>query len=118
MEIFTLIQKNFLLFGIGLHQRPFNVRNLVTICIFCVAITSASAYFFYEAKTFPQYTDSIFLISVLILGLILFVITVSEMQRILRHIITGEKLINSSEFLYILDKWPNAFEVMHLFIFY
>lgn len=62
MEILKLVQKNLLLFGVGLNQRPFNARNLVTICIICVAIASALTYFFCGAKTFQQYTDSVLIV--------------------------------------------------------
>lgn len=98
MKILKLVQKNLLLFGVGLNQRPFNARNLVTICIICVAIASALTYFFCEAKTFQQYTDSVFYVSALILGLIFTVFGIIEMQRIFRYITIGKKLINSSEF--------------------
>lgn len=102
MKIFEFIQLNSSFFGIGLHQHPFNVRNLVAIFTFGVAITLNVVYIFGEAKTFQQYTDSIFAATTLCLGFIIFAHNTSKMQRIFHRIKAGEKLMNRSRFSFFL----------------
>lgn len=99
MKIIQFFQKNLLLiYGIGLHQNPFNWKILVAFFVFCASIFSCSAYFVNEAKTFQDYANSTCVCTAQIGVAILFVCFASNMQQCFGYIDEAEQIIEDSKF--------------------
>lgn len=99
MKILQLIEKNLMIFGSPEH--PFNNRNLLSLFTFILSIISACIYFFCKAKTFLEYTNSIFMITALIAAVIIFGYVVLELRSILQCFIKAQKIIDRSEIWFI-----------------
>ena len=98
MKILQQLQNALAIYGIAAHQQPFNWRNLMAFFIFSCAIASNGIFIFYEAKSFQEYAESIFMATALIAVSICFVYIVLKMHRLFDCLNEMEKLINGSEF--------------------
>lgn len=102
MNVFQQLRKDFAVFGIATQQHPFNWRNLVALFIFSSAIISNGVHILFEAKTFEEYVESIFLATAIITDTISFLYIVSIMQQFFNWMNESEKVINASEFVSFL----------------
>lgn len=92
-------QKNLLIYGIGPHEKPFNKRNLLTLFSFSSCIFVSGAYFFFEAETFEQYTQSVYTTTALINVTLMFTIVVRNMRQFFDCVNQAEEIIDGSELL-------------------
>lgn len=97
MKIFQTIRKQWLTFGVGLHQRSFNTRILRTLFSLSLCIFSSVAYFFCVAKTFQEYAESVFWIGPLINCNLMYAIIVWRMQQIFEYLDEIEIMVNESK---------------------
>lgn len=98
MKIFQTVQKNLLsTYKIGLDENPFNCKILMAFLIFCAGIISNCVYFFYEAKTFQDYVNSIFFCELLFAVTINFVSIALNMRQIFGCLLDAEKIIDGSK---------------------
>lgn len=102
MKIFQFAQKKFSLVGIGLHARAWNYRNVLSLSTFCVGIVSNGVYFFRQAKTFQDYTNSVFMATTLICSAAVLIIDVSNMQPIFGCVEGAEQIIDGSELEHVI----------------
>ena len=96
MTIIQLIEENLLLFGSPEH--PFNKRNLLRILISSVSIISLCTYFFCEAKTFFEYSRSIYAIGAIVDTTLNFGVIVWSLRSFLHCFIEAKQIIDGSEF--------------------
>lgn len=104
MKIFSTLQKNVEIIGIGPHQQPFNWHSSLSIFINSFGVVLNVAYFFCEANTFQEYAESIFVGTCVIVLSIVFVYFVRNSRIIYDCLDEAEKNIDDSEFGSILTK--------------
>lgn len=97
MKIFKQIQQNWLIYGVGLHQHPFNTRNLIAIVLFTTALLLSGVYSCCEAESFAEYTNSFFIATVLTASTINFTYVVCKVQVIFEYCIAGEQILIKSK---------------------
>ena len=102
MKIFQQIQKDFAIYGIGSHQKPFNMRNWMVIFMFSLSIILNIFYFIFDAKTFDEYAKSILITTAMINAASIFVFLILNMQTMFDIINDGEQLINDSQLVFNL----------------
>lgn len=101
MELFLTLLKNTEIIGISRNQHPFNWRSLLALLTHSFGIALNAAYFFCEANTFQEYSESIFIGTIIIADTIIFVFSVSRMWIVFEFINEAEKIIDGSEFEYL-----------------
>lgn len=94
---FQKVQKLFAIYGIVPNQHPFTWRHCLTISTFGLAIISSVAYCVYEAKTFQEYADSIFMASILASGMTIFTFGVLRMRLFFYCFNEADRIIDDSE---------------------
>lgn len=103
MKIFLKVQELGAIIGISPNQQSFSWRSLLAIFIDCFGIASNCAHFFYEAKTFQEHIESIFVCTAIIMAT-----TVAfyawKSQIFFNFLYDAENMIDKSEFENILIK--------------
>lgn len=101
MKILQVTQKNFATVGISatLSTRtyPLNGQILLDFALLGLYFICYLMYTFFEAKTFAEYTQSIYLSSMIALIIFVLLIIISNVKRLFDVIIDAENLVNSSE---------------------
>ena len=101
MKIFQQAQNALAIYGIALHQHPFNWRNLMALFILFSAIISNVLYILCEAKSFHEYAESISMATAFNTVCFSYVYIIWMMERIFDCLLVEtEKLVNSSECFY------------------
>lgn len=98
MKILQRAQNDFKTIGIGLQCHRFNSRNLLVLFIMCMGIISNVVYFFGIAKTFSEYTKSVFVANGLVSASIIYAYVVWKMRQFFNLLEEAEVAIDSSEF--------------------
>lgn len=99
MEFFGETQKSFATYGIASKQKPFNVRNWLTIFMFILSVASNVLYFCFEAKTFSDYAKSILMTTAMLVAGTIFVFLILKMRKVfafrsdVQQIIDDRKLV-------------------------
>ena len=96
MRIFRLVQHSFAFLGLELNQSTaqkysINEKNMLSLSILCIALTSSCAYIFFDAKTFQEYAISVYIASTFLLGAACFTICVWKKQPLFKLIDSAEK---------------------------
>lgn len=99
-KVYEIIQKNFALAGItrNLANRPFNGVILFGFIVLGSGISSTSAYIIYDAKTFADYTQSIYVVSVAIFITSVLLILVLNVKELFDLFDSSGDLVNTSEY--------------------
>lgn len=116
LKIFKLTKKNFAAIGISPelvnHPYPFNVRILLGLLILMASVTCNLLYIICEAKTFAEYTQSIYtfsLAAVITLGLVIVLLNVAELFNLINGF---ENLVNASKLKSKIENFgPMAFRL-------
>lgn len=93
MKIFRRIQNDFDTIGVGLHHRPFNLRNLAVLFVICIGSIANCEYFF-TANTFQEQTKSVFVAITLVSSIIFFSYVSSQIRQFLDILNEAEMIIN------------------------
>lgn len=116
MKILQSALRGYAVLGLGQHKStqkyPLNKENLQTLIILCIAISSTSVYLFHEAKTFQDYTVSVYTSSSVIHGFVGYVIFIWKNQPICELIENVQKALNESEFDIesMYSNWPSWYQ--------
>lgn len=98
VKVLQQVQKNLAAIGISSdlisQAYPFNRKILMVVIMICYGCTSSSLYIFLEAKTFDEYTQSIYIFSACVLISIIFIITYSKLRDIFQFIDSLENVMN------------------------
>lgn len=101
MKIFQAFIKKSVIIGIDRNvakQRyPINVNIVMGFVLIGSGIVCNLLFVIYEAKTFAQYTQTLYIFSVSCLMLSLLTISILKMKKIFEFINNGNGLINTSE---------------------
>lgn len=85
------------------HDRPFNVKNVLSLISLTVMFISATGYFLFQASSMSEYVQC-FYISISVLEmLVYFIVNFAEMQSILILIRNFETFIEKSKFIISFD---------------
>lgn len=99
--VFQAFQKNFAIVGINSNvakqSYPFNVKILLGILLLGSAIVCNLLYVIYKAKTFAEYTQTIYICSVSCLILSALIITILKMKKLFEFIDYTDELANTSK---------------------
>lgn len=101
LKVFHTVQKNFAFFGIDPYlltpKKSFNKRILLGFLIQALAAISTFIFIYHEAKSFTQYTQSIYMFS-LSIGIILVIVNMTfKLQELLMLYKGAESIANTSE---------------------
>lgn len=114
-KIFQIVLKNFATIGIEpkliAQPNPLNVRILMGFGFLGLSIICIFKYFFYEAKTFIEYTQTAYMGSAAVLLISALLILILNVESLF-------KLINDCENLVNLSKCTNLFDVLIFDQFY
>lgn len=101
MKVFQTTQKNFVAAGINsnlvLQSIPLNARIFMGLSMLGLNIICNLLYTFYDAKTFAEYTGSIFMTAAAALILLILLIIVLVMEKLFTLIDNCENIVNTSE---------------------
>lgn len=97
MKIFQQLQKNLAFYGIASYQHPFNLRIRLSLIIYSLAIILIFIHIFYEAKTFQEYANSIFMATAQIATSIIFTFNAWQMQSFFDCVKEAEEIVNDSK---------------------
>lgn len=99
MTLFSLTRKNFEYLGIFLCQSeyPFNKRISIAILSYSLSCALYCLFFFYEAKTFWEYTSSIYSSAITIFIVACFITIIFRIRKIIEFIDNCEKIVYKSE---------------------
>lgn len=98
MKIFHQLRKNLAFYGIASHQHPFNLRNGLSLIVYSLAIILICIHIFYEAETFQEYANSIFMATVQIAVSSIFIFNACQMKSFFGCVNEAERIINESEY--------------------
>lgn len=98
MKLFETVQKNLAIVGITSTAQPLNFVKifLTSLCIWSVCISSW-LFFAYEAKSFIEYTISMYNASGTNVSAIYFMIIIVQTQNIFKFIDRCEKIIENGK---------------------
>lgn len=101
LKIFQSTQKNFFIVGINrslmVLKYPFNGRILLGYLILILSIICNLMFTVYEAKTFAEYTHSIYMGSLAVLISLVLLITLLNVKEIFNTINDCESLANTNK---------------------
>lgn len=110
MQTFVMMKKSFALLGVSkvnlLQKNRINIRNMTALMWQSGAAISNCVYLLYEAETFNDYAIGIYSGSSLIVGVILFIISILHMRQINKCLDNIERLVNESKFQLCLPCMP------------
>lgn len=102
IKIFESVQNNFELLGISSHRANQNhfldVKFWMILLQFGVVLISYMCYIFYEAKTFEEYTSTMYSILTLLTTALHFLMHQWKMRNLFKFIVNFENFINKSEY--------------------
>lgn len=102
LQIFRLTQKNLASIGIepSLVQQVYPINGKISmVFVFNIfTIVSNLVYVINDAKTFAEYTQSIYIISIVVLVIYFLIILISKVDKLFEFIDNCGKLVNSSEY--------------------
>lgn len=104
LKIFRLMLKDFMIYGISGHEQnnPFiKLRTLLGFLVFCCAIISSGGYIYFEAKTFQEYANSIFLGTAVFAATAIYVCTVWKKRQLFNCFNELEQIIVDSELRFL-----------------
>lgn len=96
MKLMLALEKEGATIGIGRH--PINRRCLKPLLVHGFGIITSGAYFFNGAQSFREYSDSVFLTSVMIGVAICYAIALSKMKDFFECVDETERIIEESKF--------------------
>lgn len=100
MRLFESIEQYLLIIGINSNQanqkNHLNVRNSTILLVFGIAIASDVSYAIYAAKTFQEYSISLYITSTLACTLICFAKFIWSMSDVFEVFNTIENIIDKS----------------------
>lgn len=103
MKIFQAFQRNFAIVGItqtvAKQRCPVNVKIFLGILLLGSAILCNLLFVIYEAKTFAEYTQTLYICSVSCLTLSALIITILKMKKMFEFINDGNGVVNTSELI-------------------
>lgn len=97
MKIFQSTMKFLAVLGLTAESRPFNMRNLLSLIVFEVLVLSCLAFLFFEAKTFRDYTESIYFSSTAILMFLISLTFIWKKDNIFKFIDKWQEISEASE---------------------
>lgn len=101
LKIFQLTQRNFAMFGVDrtllLQPYPFNTKICIGMLTAVYAVISNLLYLIFEAETFNEFAQYIFLDSSAIFMMLLQVICILNVKQLFQLIDSFENFINKSE---------------------
>ena len=97
MKIFQSTVKFLTAVGITQKSRPLNARSFMALTAIGITVILICAFFFLEAKTFKEYTDSIYMCSVTIALFSTFSFAIWKKENIFLFIEGWEKIVEKSE---------------------
>lgn len=101
MKVFQTTQKHFATAGITsnlvLQSYPLNGRIFLGFLMLSLAIICSLLYTFNEAKTFSEFTESIFMTALAALVILVLLIIIFVIEKLFRLIGTCENIVNTSE---------------------
>lgn len=96
MKLFQTVQRNFAALGIRTNQPKFN-KNLAKSCfIYYFSFFMSIRFLFFEAKTFLEYTSSIYLTTALLVIFTYFTIFILKLEKFFELIDNLEKFFDKS----------------------
>lgn len=103
MKLVQSAQSYLTMLGMNPNQRLVNVNFFVAELIIATNVTLNWLFLIYEANTFREYTNAIFLTSTITIAAVCFTIFATESEHIFNMINIGEKLIEKSEQIIIVN---------------
>lgn len=101
MKLLQSVVRDFVVLGLGPHQLtqkyPINRENVQELSIQFLAFSHCSAYLFLDAKTFEDYTLSVYVCTTLILLILVYMIFMWKNRSICELIVNAEKMIDKRE---------------------
>lgn len=101
LRVFQLIQKKFATVGISpnlvTQSYPLNGKVILGILLLTISFSCNLMFFFYKAKTFAEYTESMHMSSMAALISLIFVIVLLNVRKLFDLINDCENVANSSE---------------------
>lgn len=96
MKLFQIIQKNFALLGISSNQSLCNRQSVVAFSIYGFASIFSSAFLFFKANTFLEYTMNVFVTTTIFAIWIAFTVILFKKQNLFQLIDEFERLFDKS----------------------
>lgn len=101
LKIFRVIQKNLSAVGIdsnsGNQFRRFNEKNIMGLLKLSICIAGSLMYIFNEAKTFLEYTQSIYMCSTFIIVTLILIVLIFNLNELSKNIQDCERIANTSK---------------------
>lgn len=95
--ILQLLQKNYATVGICPNRESFNLRVIIGSLLMTSYFICNLVFVFFEAKTFTDYTQSVFMGSVAALTIFLLFVIILKKNKLLNFIKNCENLVNRSK---------------------
>lgn len=99
MKIFESIIKYFAAIGITAQSRPFNMQNLLTFVVFAIMMVVVGEFLFFEASSFREYTESIYISSIIFTIFVTFLFIIWKRENIFQFIDCFEKIAETSKYI-------------------
>ena len=119
MKLFQVIQKNFTVLGIGSNQSRFNLKLLKTCLTYGLSFTSSAIFLFFEARSFIEFTNNIYVTTAIAVITIYFSIWMWKLQKFFQLIDNLENFFEKSECIsnILTDQKNNLFKILNGNIF-
>lgn len=98
MKICQSTLKFFGLLGITAQSHAFNMRNLLTILVFGIMLFIVGEFLFCEASGFKEYTESIYISSIILAIFVTFIFVIWNKENIFLFIDCFEKTAETSKY--------------------
>lgn len=102
LKVFWSVQKNLATFGVtpelSLQPYPFNSKIFTNFLVLISSIICSLVFEFFEAKTFTELEQSIYLCSLDVLIIFALPIFIFNVEKLFKHINDCEDLVNTSEY--------------------
>lgn len=98
MKLYQVIQENWAFLGIRRDQPFFNEKSIRTFLLYGFAINSASLFLFFNANTFLEYTQNIYVNCAVLVICAVFTITLFQREKLFKFIDYMERHIDQSEY--------------------
>lgn len=97
MKILQTVQKKYAILGICSNQSKCNRKSVLMCLIYSLGCTLSALFLFYEANSFQEYTNNIYITSALAMCVTFFAIVVVKMRKLFEMIDNMEKSIDESK---------------------
>lgn len=98
MKLFQIVQKNFALLGICSNESRLNRKSVMIFLAFGLAINFGILFLFFKANTSLEYTNNIYMTTVMILSCIAFAIMLLKKGKLFKLIAKIEEFFDESEY--------------------